>query len=300
MDLLDLDSLRCFTTAADTLNFRAAAKRVSLSPGAFSDRIRRLEEDLGTALFHRTTRRTRLTEAGTRLLPNARTLLAEAQRCRNVVAEDAAPLPFELVIGTRFELGIVWLTPILKALESAVPERTVHLYMADTPDLTHRVLRGDIDAVIYSARLTSASLRYATLHTEEYVFVGNAPLVTGPDDAPHCRLLDVSADLPLFRYFLDAWPGKASWRFGRHQYLGGIGGLRMRVLEGAGVAVLPRYFVQADLDCGTLVELMPEVKLKSDAFRLVWRTAHPQDAALQALAEELRTHPLLEQGGHPS
>ncbi len=293
MDLLDLESLRCFTTAAETLNFRAAAARVALSPGAFSDRIRRLEEDLGSPLFHRTTRRTRLTEAGTRLLPSARSLLQDAQRCRQVAAADAAPLPYAFTVGTRFELGITWLTPLLSALEVTRPERTVHLYMADTPDLTHRVLRGDIDAVIYSARLTSARLRYATIHAEEYAFVATTPCIEGPDDAPRCRLLDVSADLPLFRYFLDAWPGAASWRFDRHQYLGGIGGLRARVLEGAGVAVLPRYFIQEDLDCGALVELMPEISLKSDAFRLVWRTDHPRDAQLQALAEELRQFPLM-------
>ena len=41
------DSLRCFEAAATTLRFRAAAARVHLSPGALSDRIRRLEEGLG-------------------------------------------------------------------------------------------------------------------------------------------------------------------------------------------------------------------------------------------------------------
>jgi LysR family transcriptional regulator, glycine cleavage system transcriptional activator len=290
--LLDLESLRCFITAADTLNFRAAAARVALSPGAFSDRIRRLEADLGTPLFHRTTRSAGLTPAGVLLLPRARQLLDDAVACRAVVQGDLAPVPFELVIGTRFELGLSWLTPALGTLERARPERTVHLYMADTPDLTARVLRGDVDAVVYSARLTSARLSYATLHAELYAFVATTPCIAHPDDAAAQTLLDVSADLPLFRYFLDAWPSGEPWRFARHQYLGGIGGIRMRVLEGAGVGVLPRYFVGEDLAAGRLVELMPDVTLKSDAFRMVWRTGHRHDEELRRLADALRTRPL--------
>ena len=49
-----------------SLNFRRAARAVGLSPAALSDRIRRLEEQLGESLFQRTTRRVSLTLAGER------------------------------------------------------------------------------------------------------------------------------------------------------------------------------------------------------------------------------------------
>src|SRR5262245_47136811 len=78
--VMDLDSYRCFDAAAATLSFRAAAARVHLSPAAFSDRIRRLEEDLGVAVLRRTTRHVALTEAGQRLLPLVREALLAADR----------------------------------------------------------------------------------------------------------------------------------------------------------------------------------------------------------------------------
>ena len=53
--LPDLDSLRCFITAAEQRHFRSAARAVGLSPAAFSDRIKRLELGLGASLFSRTT-----------------------------------------------------------------------------------------------------------------------------------------------------------------------------------------------------------------------------------------------------
>src|SRR6185503_13753548 len=97
--LPDLESLHCFVRAATSPSFRAAARSVALSPAAFGDRIRRLEEELGARLFQRTTRRVALTPEGTRLLPQARRCLEEAERCRAVLGSEEGP-PFELLIGT--------------------------------------------------------------------------------------------------------------------------------------------------------------------------------------------------------
>ena len=72
-----LESIHCFDVGARLLNFRAAAKQVFLSPAAFSDRIRRLEEQLGAPLFVRSTRKVVLTETGERLLPQARRMLED-------------------------------------------------------------------------------------------------------------------------------------------------------------------------------------------------------------------------------
>jgi LysR family glycine cleavage system transcriptional activator len=290
---MDLDSLRCFDAAATTLNFRASSRRVRLSPAAFSDRIQRLEEGLDLKLFIRTTRRVELSEIGRRLLPLAREILAGAERLR---AAGRAPLvapPYELCLGTRYELGLSWLCPLLGRLERAHPERGIHLYNGDSPDLLLRLERGELDAVVASMRLTSPKLSYAALHPERYVFVAKRALLRRREDARALTLVDVSADLPLFRYLLDALPDAEPWPFARVEHMGGIGNIRCRVLDGADrVAVLPRYFVEKDLAAGRLVRLMPRVRLRSDSFRLVWRSGHPRTAALLALAEELRRFPL--------
>jgi DNA-binding transcriptional LysR family regulator len=289
---VDLDSLRCFDAAATTLHFRAAAARVHLSPAAFSDRLRRLEEDLEAPLFHRTSRRVELTDAGRRLLPDVRRLIEAAARIRSSAREDAPPPPFDLVIGTRYELGLSWLCPSLASLERARPERTLHLYNGDTPDLLARLERGDLDAVVSSARLTSPSLSYAALYEEEYVFIGTRGRVRGPADVRDLILVDVTRDLPLFRYLLDAIAASVPWPFARVEYMGGIGAIRRRVLDGGRVAVLPRYFVKPDLKAKRLVPLLKRVTPRSDAFRLVYRSGHPREREILALAEELRAIPL--------
>ena len=292
---MDLDALRCLDAVATTLNFRAAASRLHLSPSALSVRVQQLEEELGVRLFERNTRRVDLSASGRHLLPLAREILAGAAR---LVAAAAAPTQrsnYELQLGTRYELGISWLCPALKPLEKNHPERTIHLYNGDSLDLLMRLERGDLDAIVGSMRFTSPKLTYANLHPEAYVVVARERCLRRASDARRLTLVDVSRNLPLFRYFVDALPeGDADeWRFARWEYMGGIGCVRRRLFDGEGrVAVLPRYFVEADLATGKLKQLMRGVHLHSDAFRLVWRVGHPHAAELAALAEELRALPL--------
>src|SRR5690606_21366785 len=158
--LPDLESLRCFDAAATHLSFRIGAQAVALSPAAFGDRIKRLEQQLDTRLFARTTRRVALTPAGLRLLPQARRVLEEAARCTHVVHEQELAVPFALTVGTRFELGLSWLTPALPRLQAQRPERTVHLVFGDSPELLARVRNGVLDAAVTSARLTAGGLSY--------------------------------------------------------------------------------------------------------------------------------------------
>ena len=134
------------------------------------------------------------------------------------------------------------------------------------------------------------------LHEERYVFVGAREAVpkggvTGPLSVVGSSLIDASPDLPLFRYLIDA-RGAPPWPFARVEHLGTIAASRLRLLQGAGLAVLPRYFVDADIHAGHLVELLPGTPMVADQFRLIWRPGHPDAAALLCLAQELAALPL--------
>ena len=105
-------------------------------------------------------------------------------------------------------------------------------------------------------------------------------------------MLDIGSELPLFRYFLDAQPVTDEWTFARVERLGTIAAIKLRLLGGWGVGVLPRYFSSTELADGSLVELYPAAPLKTDAFRLVWRSNHARTDELRALANELQGIPL--------
>jgi DNA-binding transcriptional LysR family regulator len=293
---MELDDLRCFVAAAERLSFRAAARVVARSPGAFSDRIRRLEDELGALLFDRTSRRVRLTAAGQRLLPHARRALAEAAAARDAVGATGTER-VTLTLGTRYELGLGWVLPAVREVEAEHPSWTVHLLFGDTPALLAALRAGEADAVVGSMRLVDPGLATRPLCEEAYTFVGapdllDAAPLEGPTDAFRHTLVDISADLPLFRYWRDRVPPEQAWSFAAIRHLGTIAAVRAWVVAGGGVAVLPAYFVREDLEAGRLREVLSATSAASDWFRLVWRAGHPAEDALVRVAQVLRARPL--------
>ena len=75
MPIRNLHDLDIFVATAEHGGLSAAARRLDLSPAVASAGLKRLEAELGTVLFVRTTRSMRLTTAGERLLVRAKTLL---------------------------------------------------------------------------------------------------------------------------------------------------------------------------------------------------------------------------------
>ncbi len=72
-----LETFRFFEAAARHLNFTHAAQEMHVTHGAVSQRIKRLEEDLGTPLFRRSGRSMLLTDEGRRLLERVRAAIGE-------------------------------------------------------------------------------------------------------------------------------------------------------------------------------------------------------------------------------
>lgn len=294
---LSLDNLRCFTEAARLLNFRTAARSVALSPAALGQRIRQLEDTLGGPLFHRTTRVVVLTDRGLALLPLAEQTLAAAENCRRAGSTQSKPVPFDLVLGTRHELGLSWIVPMTDKLEGEVPGLSLHYYFGSGNDLLQRVRSVEIDCAVTSSRVIDPKLAFLPLHEERYAFVAAPklvsahPLRTARDAAAH-TLIDATDELPLFRYLRDARGGLDSLDFARVVRMGTIAAIRLSVLRGKGVAVLPEYFVGGDVAAGRLVRVLPKIAPLADRFRLVFRGDDPRRTTFDRLASRMLKEPL--------
>ncbi|HEX7857208.1 MAG TPA: LysR substrate-binding domain-containing protein [Sphingobium sp.] len=143
---MDLRHLRYFLCVAEEMHFGRAAQRLGISQPPLSQQIRALEEELGVRLFERTSRRVRLTEAGSLFEPEARKTLVQAER-----AAQTARLAHRGEIG-HLGLGFVASVPFVPLVADALyrfrqsyPDVELVLQELGRDDQIAQVEQGKID-----------------------------------------------------------------------------------------------------------------------------------------------------------
>ncbi|KAA0971940.1 LysR family transcriptional regulator [Aureimonas fodinaquatilis] len=126
----DLNLLPIFLAVAQEHNFRAAADRLGVTRSAVSQGIRRLEDGIGTALFLRTTRSVRLTQAGEDFLETVSRPLSEIDLALEGVAADKAPRGLLKIAATSIAEGFLS-GPLLAAFAMAYPDVTIDITVTD-------------------------------------------------------------------------------------------------------------------------------------------------------------------------
>ena len=168
---LDIRTLRYFVTVADELSFTRAAEKLFVAQQAISRDIRKLESQLGTTLFDRTTRRVSLTPDGERLLDEARELLAVHDRIVAGRAPATKPITVDLMsegrlTGPRF----------LQALRAAAPDREFRSrYGGAMGASTRRLEAGDLDVALgradWRGRRSSKAIRTRLIRYEPLALI---------------------------------------------------------------------------------------------------------------------------------
>ncbi len=128
---MNLPELSAFVAVAEAGTVRAAAERLALSQPALSRRVQRLEAQLGVQLFIRTGQRLRLSEAGARLLAEARTHFEALDRALNAVRDAARYGTAAVTVGCSATLCAEILPPAL--VEYARTHPRVQVRILDLP-----------------------------------------------------------------------------------------------------------------------------------------------------------------------
>ena len=137
--------MQAFEAVATDLHFGRAAKRLFTSQPALSEQIRRLEQELGTALFHRTSRRVELTPAGIELLARSRVILAEVNEAAAAVRRFHDGAAGALRLGVTPPVTPVLAPHLVAALAETAPGIAVDLRQLWLPDLHAALVEGSID-----------------------------------------------------------------------------------------------------------------------------------------------------------
>ncbi|ENT05828.1 LysR family transcriptional regulator [Brucella sp. 63/311] len=146
LPMLDIDVLRTFVAIADTGSFSSAANAVFRTPSAVSMQIKKLEEQLGVAVFDRDARSVTLTGDGEILLGYARRLLALN---REAVSKFVAPTVTGIVrLGSPDDIGECVLPLVLKRFAETHPGVTVDVVIDQSSNLRKRLDERRLDVTL--------------------------------------------------------------------------------------------------------------------------------------------------------
>lgn len=164
---MELRQIRQFVTLAETLNFHRAAEALNMTQPPFSVSIHKLEAELGAALFHRSARGVRLTEAGEAALPAAREALTAVRALTQAVRETAAGERASLRVGFAGSATYGLVPAIVPRFRERHPGIDLHLKEATSLEVVRELEAGVLDCgLVRTPLLQAASLTLEPLYRE--------------------------------------------------------------------------------------------------------------------------------------
>src|ERR1700761_8124640 len=148
---MDLRQMEYLLAVAEERHFTRAAELAGISQSGLSAAILSLEDELGTPLFDRTTRRVELTDAGLALVPHARQMLAQASQARDAVVKASREVTGSLRIGAEQCLGFIDVSELLERFHRRHPHVETHFTQAGSQELIGLTRSGDIDVAFVAA-----------------------------------------------------------------------------------------------------------------------------------------------------
>jgi DNA-binding transcriptional LysR family regulator len=271
--LPDLEGLAIFAKVAQMRSFAAAAGELNLSKATVSKAVGRLESRLKVRLFHRTSRRLSLSDAGHQLAARAAGILSEGEAAEDAILGQAEAPSGLIRLAAPVSFGVLHIAPLLPQFFSSYPDITIDLQMSDA--ITDLVGEG-FDAAIRIGALPDSSLIARVLLPMPLLLVG-APSYFKTRSKPRHPL-----ELAEHQCIAHARGSTAnSWHFtkkgGEAATIRPAGLLRtnngdaaLPVLRaGLALGVFPEFFVREDLASGALEQILPAWNLPAGAVHWV-------------------------------
>ena len=166
---MKLHQLRYFAVLAEELHFGRAAYRLSITQPPLSSAIKGLENDLGTPLFLRDSKRVELTAAGEAFKDEVLQILDRVDRASRVARAVAGGLKGRLDIGVTGSLMYREVPDIVKRFEATTPGIELMLRELSSAQQVEELLRGQLSAGFLNAAAVPPQLASLPLADDDFV-----------------------------------------------------------------------------------------------------------------------------------
>ena len=282
--------MRTFAAVVDAGSFVQAADALAMSKPTVSRYVSDLEQRLGVRLLQRTTRKLSLTEEGRAFYGRCKAVLTDVELAEEEITSKSVAVKGLLKINAPVSFGLLELAPLWPLFMSAYPEVELEITLADrVVDLVEE----GYDLAVRIARLPNSSLISRKLASARMVLCASPGYIRKHGKPKHPTEL---ADHAVLSYSLlstgDHWEfegpkGSAAVTVKPVMRTNSgdtcIAAARMH----RGVVLQPSFMVSAELQCGALVELMPQYRSLEFGIYAVYPTRQHVSPKVRAMIEFL-------------
>lgn len=255
---MDLTYLRTFREVAKRQSFTRAAEELGYAQSSVTMQIQKIEKEYGVPLIERHGRQLRLTPPGEELLTLFVEILDLYDRSKETIAHQIGGT---LTIGTIDSLAAFYLPPYLQQLRTHFPKLDIHLQTMQEASLLAKIKDGEVDIGLMLDRTTVDSIVERTI-------IRNEPLVLiAPtnhalaqmdkvtlQDLNNCELI-VSEESCIYRSLFENLLKEHGIIFRIGFELSNLEAIKRCVMNGLGIALLPRIVAEEEIERGNLAEL---------------------------------------------
>lgn len=284
-----LTAVRVFVEVADRGSLTQTAERLDMSTAMVSRYLASAEDWFGARLLHRSTRSVSPTDAGLAVLPTCRQMLEIAEEARHLAAERSREPAGVLRVSTSGSFADAQLTAALVAFQQLHPKVEIVLLAADRAadlvgervDLAVR-LTNTLDPGMIARPLASC----------------RSMLCAAPSYLQRHGIPSSLEDLQQHRCIAHAFGIGKHYRFMRERQMIEVpvnwsfhtdetAVLRRAVLCGAGIGMLPTYYITEDLQQGRLIRLLAHEEPEVLGIHAIYLSRQHQPLALRLLVDFL-------------
>lgn len=287
--MIRIEGIAAFVATVEQGSISGAARQLRLSKSVVSERLAELERSLGSALLHRTTRKSSLTEDGTAFLPRAQRITRDISEAAADIAERRGTLSGPLRIAAPVTFARLHLGPALYPFLRSHPEIQLTL---DLDDRRIDVASSGHDAIIRHGVIDDTRLVAWTLAKSHRLLTASAAYLSEHGTPQTLE------DLRHHRGIFYTNRGAADWRFQTSsgpvsvQARGMFGvnnGDMMRdaAIAGLGLAMLPAFIAGPAIKAGELVAVPLDVEPDEEFLYMAHAQGRNPSAKLRALREHL-------------
>jgi DNA-binding transcriptional LysR family regulator len=292
MRLPNLEAWAIFASVVEHRSFSGAADAIGLSKATVSKAITRLEAHIGQSLFHRTSRRLALTEAGRPLAEHAARIVAEANAAEEA-ARDAASAPTGRIrLAAPMAFGIANVAPLVADFLVAHPGIEIDLHLSDA---RIDIVAEGFDVALRIADLPDSSLRARRLcGIAAHIVAAPAYLTqhgtpTHPGQLGEHGLLGYSNITGPWR-FRHADGSEVAVRVAGPLSANSGDALVPALLAGLGITRLPGFIIGPHLASGALVAILEDWAPSPIGLHLLTPPSPLRPARVEALIAFLAGH----------